>query len=399
MMAATQKEQDLKYELVVPVATAEKPTAVASCNYHLDHFGHAFGIRTADGEPAHTRLRRLRPGAHRPGAVPDPRLRPRPLAGERATGAGTMMKTDPPAGPGPLRSGTASTARTASGPRPIATSMCGSSCCTPGASTPSPPCRSPWRSISKATSGRSSSSRSPTCIELYGLDVQELAVWRPLVRHVEEQVARGRPVLVELDSFYLPDTAGTAYQREHVKSTVAVVAIDVADRRLGYFHNQGYYHLEGEDFVNVFRLHEPRDPALLPPYVEFVKRRSGAGPERRRTGLRRRCGYCGATCAACRRRIRSTQFKARLRGRPGLAGRRGAGDVPPVFVRHAAPVRRLLRTGRDLPAVAPGADAARPWTSPIAAFDAAWRRARKTLQFHLARAIARKKPLDLSAAR
>lgn len=54
MMAAAQKEQDLKYELVVPVATAEKPTAVASCNYHLEHFGHAFGIQTPDGKPAHS---------------------------------------------------------------------------------------------------------------------------------------------------------------------------------------------------------------------------------------------------------------------------------------------------------------------------------------------------------
>jgi seryl-tRNA synthetase len=54
MMAVAQKEQDLKYELVVPVATAERPTAVASCNYHLDHFGHAFGIRTADGKSAHS---------------------------------------------------------------------------------------------------------------------------------------------------------------------------------------------------------------------------------------------------------------------------------------------------------------------------------------------------------
>src|SRR5262249_52154471 len=110
--------------------------------------------------------------------------------------------------------------------------------------------------------------------QLYGLDIQELAVWRPLVRHVEEQVERGRPVLVELDSYYLPDTAGTAYQREHVKSTVAAVAIDVVGQRLGYFHNQGYYHLEGADFVNVFRLHGPKDPTVLPPYVEFVKRRA-----------------------------------------------------------------------------------------------------------------------------
>lgn len=54
MMAATQKEQDLKYELLVPVATADKLTAVASSNCHLDHFGLAFGIKTADGQVAHT---------------------------------------------------------------------------------------------------------------------------------------------------------------------------------------------------------------------------------------------------------------------------------------------------------------------------------------------------------
>lgn len=54
MMAATQKEQDLKFELVHAVATAEKPTAITSCNCHLDHFGHTFDIRTPDGKYAHT---------------------------------------------------------------------------------------------------------------------------------------------------------------------------------------------------------------------------------------------------------------------------------------------------------------------------------------------------------
>lgn len=110
-------------------------------------------------------------------------------------------------------------------------------------------------------------------LDLYGLDVEELAIWRPIVEHLEEQVERGRPVLVELDSYFLPDTAGTAYQREHVKSTVAVNAIDVAGERLGYFHNQAYYELRGDDFANIFHSRGPRDPALLPPYVEFVKRR------------------------------------------------------------------------------------------------------------------------------
>ncbi len=54
VMKATQKEQDLKFELVVPICSTEKPTAVSSCNYHLDHFGVNFDIRTADGKPAHS---------------------------------------------------------------------------------------------------------------------------------------------------------------------------------------------------------------------------------------------------------------------------------------------------------------------------------------------------------
>ncbi len=109
--------------------------------------------------------------------------------------------------------------------------------------------------------------------ELYGIDVQELALWQPLVQHVEQQVALGKPVLVELDSYYLPDTAGMAYRLAHVKSTVAVVEIDVAQRHLGYFHGQGYYHLNGDDFASVFRLCDKPDPAILPPYVEIAKQR------------------------------------------------------------------------------------------------------------------------------
>ena len=54
VMAATQREQELKYELVATVASDEKPTAVASANYHLDHFGLPFEIRTSDGLVAHS---------------------------------------------------------------------------------------------------------------------------------------------------------------------------------------------------------------------------------------------------------------------------------------------------------------------------------------------------------
>ncbi len=54
MLAASQKEMQLKFEVVIPVCSEEKPTAVCSFNYHQDHFGKIFGIRTASGETAQT---------------------------------------------------------------------------------------------------------------------------------------------------------------------------------------------------------------------------------------------------------------------------------------------------------------------------------------------------------
>jgi seryl-tRNA synthetase len=51
---AIQREQALKFELVIPICSTDKPTAIGSCNYHLDHFGSVFDIRTADGSVAHS---------------------------------------------------------------------------------------------------------------------------------------------------------------------------------------------------------------------------------------------------------------------------------------------------------------------------------------------------------
>ena len=107
--------------------------------------------------------------------------------------------------------------------------------------------------------------------QLYGMDVQELAIWRPLVDHVVEQVAARHPVMVELDSFYLPDTAGTAYKIARTKSTVGVNEIDVDRRFMGYFHNAGYFELQGEDFRDVFQTEGLAHERMLPPYVEFIK--------------------------------------------------------------------------------------------------------------------------------
>ncbi|MFO0735596.1 MAG: amino acid--[acyl-carrier-protein] ligase [Labilithrix sp.] len=54
MLAANQREQELKFEIVCPITSEEKPTAIMSFNYHQDHFGTTFGIQTADGNTAQT---------------------------------------------------------------------------------------------------------------------------------------------------------------------------------------------------------------------------------------------------------------------------------------------------------------------------------------------------------
>jgi seryl-tRNA synthetase len=54
MLAANQREEELKIEVVAEVADAARPTAILSSNCHGDHFGVPFGIRTADGETAHS---------------------------------------------------------------------------------------------------------------------------------------------------------------------------------------------------------------------------------------------------------------------------------------------------------------------------------------------------------
>ncbi len=53
MLAANQREQELKYELVVPITSEENPTATLSFNYHQELFGNLYGIRV-EGEAAHT---------------------------------------------------------------------------------------------------------------------------------------------------------------------------------------------------------------------------------------------------------------------------------------------------------------------------------------------------------
>ena len=53
MLAANQRSQELKFELLVPIASPE-PTAVTSFNYHQEHFAGRYGLKLEDGSTAHT---------------------------------------------------------------------------------------------------------------------------------------------------------------------------------------------------------------------------------------------------------------------------------------------------------------------------------------------------------
>jgi hypothetical protein len=107
---------------------------------------------------------------------------------------------------------------------------------------------------------------------LYGIEVQELNPWRSVAIHAAEQEALGRFLMPEVDSHFLPDTAGVSYKIDHAKSTIAIAHIDIERRILHYFHNRGYYTLSGDDFAGVFRLdgYAPVE-GVLPPYVEIAK--------------------------------------------------------------------------------------------------------------------------------
>jgi seryl-tRNA synthetase len=54
VMAVSQRQQALKFELLIPYYPSAKPTACMSFNYHREHFGNVWNMLDARGEPAHT---------------------------------------------------------------------------------------------------------------------------------------------------------------------------------------------------------------------------------------------------------------------------------------------------------------------------------------------------------
>jgi hypothetical protein len=111
---------------------------------------------------------------------------------------------------------------------------------------------------------------------LFGIEIHEMLPYRSIPEHIETQLGLGRTVLVEIDAWYLPDTAATSYRQEHLKTTVAPETIDIAAQRMRYFHNAGFFELDGEDYKGAFRMLDHFTDDVMDPFIEVV--RFDAGP-------------------------------------------------------------------------------------------------------------------------
>jgi len=226
---------------------------------------------------------------------------------------------------------------------------------------------------------------------LYGIDVQELNVWRALPEHVEEQVSRGRMVIVDADAYFLPDTGGMSYRSEHTKTAIGIQEIDREEKRLGYFHNGGYYALAGADFCGQFRLEE--DAPSLPPYAEFAKFDS----IRRRPPAELAMESLDLARAHLSRRPSANPLTAYKERFPADVEWLTGKDLS-VFHRYAFATLRQLGACAELSAhylrwlERKGQEDLEPASRELDAVAAS----AKALQFKVARAVNTKKPVDLS---
>jgi len=114
---------------------------------------------------------------------------------------------------------------------------------------------------------------------LYGIETHEAQPYRPIPQQLFERISEHRTLIVEVDSWYLPDGHGTTYRQDHVKTSIGVEMIDPTAERLYYYHATGLHELSGEDYRGVFRLGREFSPDVLPPYVDLVRFDTGQALE------------------------------------------------------------------------------------------------------------------------
>ena len=294
-MANNQREQGLKFEALVPIASPE-PTAVSSFNFHQDHFGSAFGIQLHDGTSP------TAPVWDSDWNASLWRCSAR-TAWRSAIGPGTSAAAFGPMPMAPRGGGNANDVRPARSRshgriRPAR-------CISPTGRFPETNCYVDlWIELLHALGIDPASAMAFACTVDFEGD--QWTFFKPPPEEssgsTESTSTRcsstgrwsitwsnnsraGRTMIIEADSFYMPDRAATSYRREHVKSSIAIEAIDAAGERLRYFHGPGYYELSGEDYRGMFRLGRAFSEDVLPPYAELV--RFDAGPRLKGGDLRR----------------------------------------------------------------------------------------------------------------
>ncbi|MCT2249608.1 DUF1839 family protein [Kocuria rhizophila] len=237
---------------------------------------------------------------------------------------------------------------------------------------------------------------------LYGLTVGEYDTWRPLGEHLQRAMSRGDALVVEVDAFHLPDTAGVSYRAAHTKTSIVPLRLDPVAGELVYLHNDGVHVLSGEDLENTLGP-GARAGAVPFPYVELVRTQDVHRLEPRElwqcaTGLARAHVRRAPDTSPAQRLVAA--IRAEL---PALAGR----GMDYFHVYSFATTRQAgLTAGLAAHACRYLAEGAEQWPSDLdvlqlraaaESLDAA-AAAAKTLQFQLARAASGRTPrVDASA--
>ncbi|HLP70396.1 MAG TPA: DUF1839 family protein [Rhizobium sp.] len=226
---------------------------------------------------------------------------------------------------------------------------------------------------------------------LYGIRCTELAIFDTAEAHVAEQIARGRLCLVEMDSFFMPDTRGVGYRQEHGKTTVAINRLDPASCSMDYFHNGGFFHVEGDDFDGLFHRQASHEELPFLPYTEFAK-----FPEKR-------------TDECTTREVATALIRHHFARRPSANPIAAFAEVFPTQVEaiaerpfgffHKYAFNTLRQVGANFELLASHLE----WLLPEATGDERQQALKisetaKSVQFQLARAVARRKFEPLAGA-
>ncbi|WP_052663848.1 DUF1839 family protein [Psychromicrobium lacuslunae] len=105
---------------------------------------------------------------------------------------------------------------------------------------------------------------------LYGIRFGEYDTWKPLREHLVTQLQAGNLAIVEVDAYYLPDTAGVSYHQQHSKTSITPIKLDLRAAELIYFHNGGLYQLANEDFEHT--IGAAAETGFVPrPYLDLIR--------------------------------------------------------------------------------------------------------------------------------